>query len=62
MQELNKGDLIIGTQNHNRGIVRKIVEKRKSGYDWKYPEIDEIFMSENSNDPYFECGWEKIIK
>jgi hypothetical protein len=57
--KLNAGDKIIGTGNHNKDIVRKIIAVRKTGYDWKYPDIDEVFISENSNDPFFEWNWEK---
>ena len=56
----NKGDIIIGTQSHNKDVVREIVKRRKHGYDWKYPDIEngQIYMSENSSDPLLEIGWE----
>lgn len=59
--KLSVGDKIIGTQSHNMGIIREILKVRKTGYTWKYPDIDEHFISENSNDPFFEWGWE-ILK
>lgn len=50
------------------GAIREIVDVRRSGYGWRYPEIEgqppaqgeNYFISENSNDPFFEHGWKKI--
>lgn len=57
---LKVGDCIRSTDTE-RIVVREILKVRKTGYQWRYPEIPEkTFMSENSNDPFFEWGWEKI--
>ena len=47
-------------------VRREIVEVRDSGYSWKYPELgektpaggDNLFLSEESNDPFMEMEWE----
>lgn len=44
--KFKKGDVII-----SEGIEREIVKVYKKDYSWKYPNIDEIFYSENSCDP-----------
>jgi hypothetical protein len=60
--KLNIGDIIKGIMSHNDKVTRQITEVRKTGYTWKYPDIDDRdFWSENSNDPFFEWGWE-IVK
>lgn len=59
--KLKPGDKIIGTYEHNLGIVRVITRARKKGYTWIYPEVlDQDFVSENSCDPLFEWGWKQI--
>lgn len=58
--KLSVGDTIIGTHPHNDGIIREILEVRKTGYTWKYPESDADFWSENSSDPFFVMGWELV--
>ena len=59
--ELKIGDVVRGTMQANQGIEREIVKVRKSGYDWRYPGVpDKVFASENSTDPKFELGWERL--
>lgn len=52
-----KGSKIVGFGEHNKNIVKEIIEVRKTGYSWKYEDSDRVFMSENSNDPLFEQCW-----
>jgi hypothetical protein len=47
------GDLIRCKLKGQEHVVREIVRVRETGYEWKYPNIDKTFMSENSNDPMF---------
>lgn len=59
--KLQEGDVIRGRASHNKGIIRKITEVRATGYTWIYLDIPEMdFISENSNDPYFDLGWERV--
>ncbi len=58
--KLSVGDKIYGQQHHNKGIIREIVDVRDTGYTWKYPDHDDTYWSENSNDPFFEFGWELL--
>jgi len=58
--DLVKGDIIIGAEHHNLDIKKEILKKRKTGYDWKYPDVNCTYMSDPSNDPYFEWGWKKV--
>lgn len=44
----------------HQGIIKQIVKAYKNYYLWKYPEIDEVFDSRNSND--FEFYWWKNYK
>lgn len=53
-----KGNKIIGFGDHNKNIIKEIIDVRKTGYSWKYEDLDRVFMSENSNDPLFEHCWE----
>ena len=50
-QRFKVGDVIVSGE-----IKRKITEVRETGYTWIYPESEsgEDFLSENSNDPFFE--------
>lgn len=57
----------VGDQIICAGVVREIVAVRPTGYDWKYPSMGDVckngqrnlFLSENSNDPFFELlAWE----
>lgn len=58
--DLKVGDLVKLTNTKNE-VVRKILEVRDTGYTWIYPDIpSRDFWSENSNDPFFELGWEKL--
>jgi hypothetical protein len=51
--KLNVGDRIVSL-----GIVREITAVRETGYTWRYPDKpDKDFLSENSNDPFFDLGW-----
>lgn len=65
---LEPGDVIIGYGSHNDGVVREIIEARPSGYTWTYPQLPgedrpaETYLSENSNDPYFEAQWRRMAK
>jgi len=58
---LQVGDIVIGTQAHNRDVVREITEVRTTGYTWCCPDIEgQDWISENSCDPFFELGWELV--
>lgn len=55
------GDYVLGTVPGNLGVIRRITEVRDSGYTWVYLHgLGEDFISENSNDPFFEHGWHVI--
>jgi len=66
--KLSVGDTIISDPTvHGTEIQREIVDVRKAGYGWKYPDLGETtpigtenyFWSENSTDPFFDYGWRK---
>jgi hypothetical protein len=57
--ELKVGDIVRGIARHNDKVRREILEVRPTGYTWRYPDVpDHDFWSENSNDPFFDAGWE----
>lgn len=62
--ELKKGDEIIGVGDHNYGVIKIVTEVRENGYSWFYSDLDEenVFVSENSCDPFFDLNWEIIAK
>ena len=59
MKFLKAGDVICHSGFGTEPIFREIIECRDSGYTWRYPEVPEkYFYSEDSNDEFFEQGWE----
>lgn len=56
--KLKVGDRVVW--NPDKDVIREIVEVRDTGYSWKYPDIDKTFLSENSNDPFFEMHWSLV--
>ena len=55
---LKIGDIVEYKQN--KEIRRVIIEVRKTGYTWYYVDVpNKYFYSEDSNDPFFVCGWKK---
>lgn len=66
---LKKGDVIDTIEprfstidNTPIDMRRQITEVRKTGYTWIYPDTpDKDFLSENSNDPFFEMGRYKKV-
>lgn len=72
---MNKPNIQVGEYilyNHRKGvdpvtggnyhaIIKKITEKRDTGYSWHYVDApDKEFWSENSSDPFFVRTWEYI--
>ncbi len=55
MNRFKEGDIII-----SENVEREIVKAFKKSYIWKYPDINTVFNSLNSNDPLFEMGGWKI--
>lgn len=54
--KFKKGDCISNGQ-----VEREILKVLKNGYLWCYSDVPEkIFNSQNSNDPLFYLGWEKV--
>lgn len=56
---------ILVNRRFEQPIYRKIKEVRRTGYSWIYVESNgneiagrEYYSSEDSSDPFFECGWE----
>lgn len=50
------------------GTVREIVDVRRTGYGWRYPDMgqttpsggENYWWSENSTDPFFEGLWDLV--
>lgn len=61
--KLKVGDKIMFDKNPD--VIREIVEVRTTGYTWRYPgsepvDLSNTWISENSNDPFFDGLWEKV--
>jgi hypothetical protein len=55
------GDVMVFRREGYEPVFHEITEVRDTGYTWQYPDLPNggDFWSENSNDPFYECGWEK---
>jgi hypothetical protein len=66
MKRYAVGDIIARTGFES--VKREITEVRKTGYEWKYPDMGKVtnagdpnsFMSENGTDPFLQHGWTLI--
>lgn len=56
-KDIRVGDVILPRSRVS--FARIITEVRDTGYSWRYVDRteDHDFVSENSNDPFFELGW-----
>lgn len=58
------GDIIEQTTDGHETIYREIIEVKKGGYTWRYPnlpadvKIDNYFYSQDSSDPMLRWDWQ----
>ncbi len=56
------GDIVVGTEEHTRGVRREIVSVRETGYTWRYHGIPAMeFETDDLSDP-FMSDWAILDK